>query len=113
MPSEVRYIMFDDAEVAKAIFTHWKARGRILPRGTVLEMGPRPLGPDEWAFRIELRPDGGLETQQLDCAGDELRDALLNAARAQSIPLAAKAHKRVERIDRQLCLAMRMGGRQR
>jgi hypothetical protein len=113
MPSEVRYIMFDDNEVAKAVFAHWKARGRSLPRGTVSGMGAVRHGADDWAFRIELRPDQGLAPEQLECAGDELRDALVNAARAQSIPLPARAHKRIERIDEQLCLAMRIGGRAR
>ena len=113
MPAEIRYLLFEDAEVAKAVFAHWKARGRSLPRGTVSGMSAARHGEDDWAFRIELRPDHGLGPEQLECAGDELRDALVNAARAQSIPLPARAYKRIERIDQQLCLAMRMGGRPR
>lgn len=113
MTQEIRYIIFETAEVAKAVVAHWKARGRSLPRGTVMGMGTAQHGPDAWAFRIELQPDGGLASEKLECAGDELRDALVNAAKTQAIPLPARAYKRVECIDQQLCLAMRMGGRQR
>ncbi len=113
MTAEIRFILFDQAEVAKAVLTHWKARGRALPRGTVKEMRSEKHGADQWAFNIELQPDGGLASERHQCVGDDLRDALINAAKTQSIPLPARAYKRVECIDQQLCLAMRMGGRQR
>lgn len=113
MPAEIRYIIFDEAEVARAVLTHWKAHGHSLPRGTVTQMRTEKRGADQWAFRIAVQPDGGFASQEHECVGDELRDALVNAAKTQSIPLPARAHKRVDCIEQQICLAMRMEGRQR
>lgn len=113
MPAEIRYILFEDSEVAKALFASWKARGRALPRGTVCAMRSEDRGADGNCFVIEFRPDGSLTPQELESGGDDLRDALVQAARAQSIPLPARAAKRVERIEGQLCIAMRLGGKPR
>ncbi len=113
MPHEIRYILFEDIEVTKAVFAQWRARGRSLPRGTIATTRSEDRGMLGCAFQIELRPDGSFAAETLECGGDELRDALVQNARALSIPLPARAAKRVERIDGLLCIAMRLGSKTR
>lgn len=128
MPSEVRNLLFQPAEVMQAVREYHRRSRQPLPAGTVVSCGPqrdREGGPIR--FRIRLEPDPvRARPSQSKVPGPDLdtvlefivEDQILTAAlllycRDRRIPMSARAQKSLQLFGDQLCLVALINPRQR
>ncbi len=94
MATEVRYILFDEAELRQALSQHLVhiTSGRAKPRVKRVEMLTRP--PELTGCRVHFEYPG--TTPPLDIDLRVVVSALLVQCRTMRVPIAARAEKRVE-----------------
>lgn len=106
MPSEIRHILFQDAEVGKAVRFYRERTGTVLAPGdsngyTVENVGP---GQD---IRFSMQVGIGPQSQSVSASGSELAAALILYCRNQKIPLPAGAAKSLQCYGgKHLCLVV-------
>ena len=105
MPSEIRHILFQDAEVAKAVRTYRERTGTVVIAADSASYTIDRTGPGE-EVRFSLTVGSGGQTQTLSASGSELAAALILFCRSQRIPLPAGASKSLQRFGGQLCLVV-------
>jgi len=113
MPTELRHLLFQPAEVVQAVQEYRRRLGQALPTGSIVSCGPECDGGSEIArYRLTLAPDattvakGGEGGRQdlLVIAGPALAAALILYCRDRNIPLAASASKSLQLFGNQVCL---------
>ncbi|GAC1337995.1 MAG: hypothetical protein NVSMB18_03730 [Acetobacteraceae bacterium] len=107
MPSELRHLLFQPAEVVRALTNYHRRIGLPLPAGTIVSCGPETVVSSGTArFRLRLTQDrnGGAAPQDFVIEGPALAAALILHCRDRGIPLPASAGKSLECIGNQICL---------
>lgn len=107
MPREVRYILFEQAELARAISDWSRMNGRQLPASSIWSVAvtERADGVDV-IYRVGHEHRATRDQVIIDHSIDEydLTAALLRYCRQTGIPLPRRAAKRLEVIDGALAL---------
>lgn len=123
MPSEVRNLLFQPAEVMQAVKEYHRRSKQPLPAGIIVSCGPecgREGGPIRFRIRLEpdpartrpVRPD--LDTVlELVVEDQVLTAALLLYCRDRRIPMSARAEKSLRLFGDQVCLVALINPRQR
>ncbi len=122
MPSELRHLIFQPAEVLQAVRTYHQSAGKPLPPGEVVTCAAEPdVENGSIRFRIamipvaqrgELRTPGALQTQKLLVVdGPALVAALILHCRDRGIPLPARAEKSLKMVNEQLCLVAKISAK--
>lgn len=109
MPSEIRHILFADAEVGRAVRFYRERTGTVVGLGE----------PGGYAFdragsaqeiRFSMTVGSGGAGQTLSATGSELAAALILYCRTLRIPLPASAAKSLQRTGGLLCLVVTRNG---
>lgn len=103
MPIEVRYVMFTQTEVVKAILEFKKRRGEAMPQGSIVKFGME--GTSEPSFIIEIKGDDGI-VQTVSVDNKPLTAALVMFCINTKIPLPAKASKTLKVNGQKLALVV-------
>lgn len=103
MPTEVRYVMFTQPEVVKAIIEYKKRRGEAMPAGSIVKYGME--GATDPGYLIEIKGDDGIvQTMAID--NKPLTAALVMFCINSKIPLPAKAGKQLKVNGQKLALVV-------
>ena len=105
MPSEIRHILFQDAEVAKAVRTYRERTGTVVMSFDSPTYTLDRTGPGE-EVRFSMTAGSGPHSQTMSASGSELAAALILYCRSQRIPLPAGASKSLQRFGSHLCLVV-------
>ena len=105
MPSEIRHILFQDAEVAKAVRSYRERTGTVVKNAETASYTIDRIGPGE-EVRFSMIVGSGPNSQTLTASGSELAAALILYCRGQRIPLPAGASKSLQRFGGHLCLVV-------
>lgn len=95
MPKEVHYYLFSRDELHVALTLYQHARGEKIPPDAVpgVRLSGGPGGP---SATLALADGDGAPRQVFDYDQDQLLGAVVLFCKAQRIPLAVRANKRVE-----------------
>jgi hypothetical protein len=112
MPTELRHLLFQPAEVVQAVQEYRRRLGQALPSGAIVSCGPESKGSGEiMSFRLTIAPDaaavmkrGESRQQETIIPGPALAAALILYCRDHKIPLAASASKSLQLYGNQVCL---------
>ena len=105
MPSEIRHIIFQEAEVGRALRTYRERTGTVVKAAEAATYTNERIGAGE-ELRFSMTVGSGPNSQTLSAAGSELAAALILYCRGQRIPLPAGASKSLQRFGSQLCLVV-------
>ena len=103
VPSEIRHIIFQEAEVARAVRAYRERTGTVVKSGDSYTCSLDGTGAGD-EMRFSMTVGFGSHSQTLTAAGSELAAALILYCRGQRIPLPAGAAKSLQRFGSQLCL---------
>jgi hypothetical protein len=104
MPKEIHYILFSKEELHVALVQFQRARAEKLPTGGIptLELSTGPEGP---VAKMTIAGIGeNASTQSFEFGQDQLLGAITLFCKAQRIPLAVRAEKRIEVVGDRLAL---------
>ena len=105
MPSEIRHILFQDAEVARAVRSYRERTGTVVKSAETTSYTIDQTGSGD-EMRFSMTVGSGPNSQVLSAAGSELAAALILFCRGQRIPLPAGASKSLQRFGSHLCLVV-------
>ena len=105
MPSEIRHILFQEAEVGKALRFYRERTGTVVKACESPVYTIERVGSGE-EVRFTMTMGAGPTSQTLSAAGSELAAALILYCRSQRIPLPAGASKSLQRFGGHLCLVV-------
>lgn len=105
MPSEHRFLIFNDGEVVRAVSEYRKRQRTPLPAGTVVKT--RYFTDPEVELMIRIGADDGSRRIDVMIGAEELQAAVVFFCIQRKIPLpAAKFVKNIKVVDQQLMLAI-------
>ncbi|HYE00026.1 MAG TPA: hypothetical protein VEH84_11635 [Alphaproteobacteria bacterium] len=105
MPTELRTILFKDAELVQALLQHMRRTGQALPNGQFRSIAiDAPADP---TVTLEVMDDREGKLSTLAFRRDEIMAALVTYCLSHNIPLPQDATKDVRILERQIALVVR------
>jgi hypothetical protein len=95
MPTEIRHIICNSAEVISALQLFYKTRQKPLPAGSVVSLH---IQDDPLSAVLEIESDKDGKRLKLSCGGEEMAAALILFCRESHIPLPADGHKVLQKF---------------
>lgn len=90
MPTELRQIVFENAELRKALSQHFVDQPDRLPPGTIEAVG---ISQDELEIELQLAGNSGATATAALIPAEHVAAALIAYCRANTIPLPREAKK--------------------
>lgn len=108
MSSEIRYILFNAGEVARAMVKYWARRKAPLAPGSIVDFQAFQSSGLEVALMV-AHDDANLGRSRISLKEDELTAALVLFCIETRIPVSSKAGKRVMAVPEGMILALGLG----
>ncbi|GIL41581.1 hypothetical protein [Roseiterribacter gracilis] len=95
MPTEIRHIICNSAEVISALQLFYKTRQKPLPAGSVVSL---IIQDEPLSAVLEIEGDKDGKRMKISCGGEEMAAALILFCRESHIPLPADGQKVLQKF---------------
>ncbi len=100
MISEVRYLLFDEQDLLRAMIEYRKLRNQPLPAGTISEFKIQRKQPV--TCTLSIREDQAGKKTEIIFTNELMRAALISYCRYKKVPLPVKAEKDLQVFGRRI-----------